>query len=195
MTTHRTGDYPAGADRRRDDHFGPLPLHQRAQHPAGGPGPGKLRVSHVAVWRWVHKFSRRADPKALWLPRLPQTLIVDDTSLQLASRRIWLFLATDPGRRGIVYAKLYVGRSQWVVEGFLQAIRRLYGGWPWGWVADRGPWYRTVSVVLTGTGDPKDSQLSGEPLANFAGCFPGGSMKERIWTWAGFYNSSKFHLS
>ncbi len=168
-----------------------------------------VKVSHVAVWRWVHKYSQRADPKALWLPRLPQTLIVDDTSLQLGSRRIWLFLATDPGQRAIVYAEPYVGRSQWDVEGFLQTIRRLYGGWPRRWVTDRGPWYRTVSVVLTamehvqmtrGIRNAVESlftQLK-RRLANFAGYFPEGSVqsvKEWIWTWAGFYNLLKLHLS
>jgi hypothetical protein len=83
-------------------------------------------------------------------PQLPQTLIVDDTVLQLGSRRIYLFLATDPERKMIVYAEPYAGRSQWDVEDFFQRIRRLYGRWPLRLVivTDRGPWYRTVSVVL-----------------------------------------------
>jgi transposase-like protein len=89
-----------------------------------------VKVSHVAVWNRIHKSSQRIDPKALWLPQLPQTLIVDDTTLQLGSRQIWLFLATDPRRRAIVYAEPYPTRSQGDVEEFLQAIRRLYGGWP-----------------------------------------------------------------
>jgi transposase-like protein len=107
-----------------------------------------VKVSHVAVWNWIHKYSRRIDPKVLWLPQLPQTLIVDETALQLGSRRIWLFLATDPERKMIVYAEPYAGRSQWDVEDFFQRIRRLYGRWPLRLVTDRGPWYRTVSVVL-----------------------------------------------
>jgi hypothetical protein len=52
-------------------------------------------------------------------PQLPQTLIVDDTVLQLGSRRIWLFLATDPERKMIVYAEPYAGRSQWDCGRFL----------------------------------------------------------------------------
>ena len=167
-----------------------------------------VRISHVAVWKWIHKYAQRVDPKALWLPQLPRTLIVDDTALQLGSRTIWLFLATDPGRRAIVYAEPYAGRSQWDVEEFLQTIRRLYGGWPRQWVTDRGPWYRTISVVLTamehvrmtrGIRNVVESlftQLK-RRLASFAGYFPEGSVrsvKEWVWTWAGFYNLSKLSL-
>jgi len=108
-----------------------------------------VKVSHGAVWNWVHKYSQRVDPKALWLPQLPQTLIVDDTALQLGRRTIWLFLATDPQCRAIVYAEPYAGRSQWDGEEFPQTIRRLYGGWPLCLVTDRGPWYQMISVVLT----------------------------------------------
>ncbi len=104
-----------------------------------------VKVSHVTVWRWAHKYSQRADPKALWLPRLPQTLIVDDTSLQLGSRRVRLFPAADPGRRVIVYAEPYPRRSQWDAEKFLGAIRRLYGRWPRRPMTDGGP---SASVVL-----------------------------------------------
>jgi transposase-like protein len=166
------------------------------------------KVSHVAVWTWVHKYSQRVDPKALWLRRLPRTLIVDDTALQLGSRRIWLFLATDPERRAIVYAEPYAGRSQWDVEEFLQAIHRLYGSWPHRLVTDRGPWYRTVSVVLTamehirmtrGIRNYVESLFTQlrRRLANFAGYFPEGSVarvREWIWTWAGFYNRTKLNL-
>ena len=35
------------------------------------------------------------------------------------------------------------------MERFLQKIHRLYRQWPRRLVTDRGPWYRTVSVVLT----------------------------------------------
>jgi len=42
-----------------------------------------VKVRHVAIWNWVHKYSQRVDPKALWLSHLPRTLIVDDTALQL----------------------------------------------------------------------------------------------------------------
>jgi transposase-like protein len=170
--------------------------------------PLGVRVSHVAVWNWVHKYSRRVNPKALWLPPLPPTLIVDDTALQLGSRRIWLFLATDPERRAIVYAEPYAGRSRWDVEEFLQTIRRLYGRWPRRWVTDRGPWYRTVSVVLTamehvqmtrGIRNRVESLFTQlrRRLAGFAGYFPEGSVervKEWIGTWAGFYNLSKLSL-
>jgi len=167
-----------------------------------------VEVSHVAVWKWVHKYSQRVDPKALWLPHFPRTLIVDETALQLGRRRIWLFLAADPLRRGIVYTEPFSGRSQWDVERFLQAIHRLYGKWPRRLVTDRGPWYRTVSVVLAeiehiriarGIRNLVESiftQLK-RRLANFAGYFPKGSVRrvrEWIWTWAGFYNLSKVHL-
>jgi len=83
-----------------------------------------VKVSHGAVWNWVHKCAQRVDPKALGLPQLPPTLIVDDTALQLGSRQIWLFLATDPGRRAIVFAEPYAGRSQWEVE---DSCRRFVG--------------------------------------------------------------------
>jgi hypothetical protein len=73
------------------------------------------------------------DTKALQLPQLPQTLIVDDTVLQLGSRRIWLFLATDPERKMIVYAEPYAGRSQWDVEDFFQRIAGSTGGGLCGW--------------------------------------------------------------
>jgi putative transposase len=167
-----------------------------------------VRISHVAVWNWIHKSSQRVDPKALWLPQLPPTLIVDDTALQLGSQRIWLFLATDPERRAIVYAEPYAGRSQWDVEEFLQTIRRLYGRWPRRWVTDRGPGSRTVSGVLAamehvqmtrGIRNLVESLFTQlrRRLAGFAGYFPEGSVervKEWIWTWAGFYNLSKLSL-
>jgi transposase-like protein len=168
----------------------------------------EVRISHVAVWNWIHKYSRRIDPKALWLPQLPPTLIVDDTALKLGSRTLWLFLATDPRRRAIVYAEPYAGGSQWEVEEFLQTIRQLYGKWPRRRVTDRGPWYRTASAVLTalehlpmtrGIRNVVESlftQLK-RRLASFAGYFPEGSVRsvrEWIWTWAGFYNLFKLRL-
>ena len=137
-----------------------------------------MKVSHVAIWNWVHKHSQRVDPKALWLPRLPRTLIVDDTVLQLGKRKVWLFL----------YAEPYTGRSQWDVERFLQTIRQLYGRWPRGLVTDRGPRYRTASVVLAamehvrmthGIRNLVESlftQLK-RRLASFAGYFPRGSIE------------------
>jgi len=95
------------------------------------------------------------------------------------------------------------------VERFLQKIRRLYGRWPRRLVTDRGPWYRTVSVVLAAMGHVRMTrgirnlveslftQLK-RRLASFAGYFPRGSIervREWIWTWAGFYNLSKRYLS
>jgi len=68
-----------------------------------------VRVSHVAVWKCVHKYSQGMDPKALWLPHLLWTLIVDETLLQLGERKIWLFMATDPLQRGIAYAEPLLG--------------------------------------------------------------------------------------
>jgi len=49
-----------------------------------------VKVSHVAVWEWVHRYSQGVDPKALWLPGLPWTPIVDDTALGLGKRKVWL---------------------------------------------------------------------------------------------------------
>ena len=95
------------------------------------------------------------------------------------------------------------------MERFLQKIRQLYGRWPRRLVTDRGPWYRTVSVVLAamehvrmtrGIRNLVESlftQLK-RRLASFAGYFPRGSIervREWIWTWAGFYNLSKRYLS
>ncbi len=64
-----------------------------------------VNVSHVAVGEWVHRYSQRVDPKALWLPSLPQTLIVDGTALRLGKQKVWLFLVDDPLRGRIIYAE------------------------------------------------------------------------------------------
>jgi transposase-like protein len=93
---------------------------------------------------------------------------------------------------------------------FLPEDRRLYGRWPLRLVivTDRGPWYRTVFMVLQalehirmtrGIRNYVESLFTQlrRRLANFAGYFPKGGVarvREWIWTWAGFYNLSKLGL-
>lgn len=107
-----------------------------------------VEVSNVSVWNWVHKYSQRVDPQELPPRDSPQVWIVDDTALQLGRDQIWLFLATEPGCKAIVYAEPYVERTQGNAECFFLRIRNLYGRWPHLLVRDLGPWYRAILVVL-----------------------------------------------
>ena len=83
----------------------------------------EVNVSHVAVGEWVHRYSQRVDPKALWLPGLPWTLTVDDTALGLAKRKVWLFLVADPLKGRIVYAEPYTS------EEYIGSMGAGLGGW------------------------------------------------------------------
>ena len=131
--------------------IGPFPLHRGDEHPSGslgseGVGGEGEPCCGVGMGTQIQS---GGGPEALWLPGLPQTLIVNDTALGLAKAEGMapLFWLLNLLRGGIVYAEFYTGRSQWDVERLLRKIHRLYGGWLRRLVTDWGFWYRRVSVV------------------------------------------------
>lgn len=98
-----------------------------------------IRVSHVAIWKWIQKFGGLLrDLFKRWKRRL---LVVDETEIRRREGRIFVFAALDPENREIVNFLVSEHREAIDVLGFLTRCLRCCEGKP-VIVTDGGPWYR-----------------------------------------------------
>ena len=72
---------------------------------------------------------------------LPPILVVDETPVQIGSRRCYLWVALDPMRRGIYHLALTDVRNVLVALSFFRSMKRRYGRYPSKVITDGGVWY------------------------------------------------------
>jgi putative transposase len=104
-----------------------------------------VRVSHVAVWKWVQKFGSNVK-ETLFSKNgsLPNIIVADETCIQVGNRYYYLYAAICPYSKRIIYFDLYPMRNHLATLTFFKKIIKLYGRKPDVVIVDGGPWYKDV---------------------------------------------------
>ena len=92
--------------------------------------------SHVAVWKWVQRFSHLND---LFTVGRVRCFFVDETWVKVGSQEAWLWLAYEPYGRFFLGFRLSRTRNILTAELFLQGLMDRYGRCPV--YTDGGDWY------------------------------------------------------
>jgi transposase-like protein len=110
-------------------------------------------ISYRGVHYWVQKFGWCVQPYG---GKLPETIVVDETKVQLGSEHWFLYAAINPKSKRIVYARIYTTRNHLTTKSFFKDLKRIYGKMPKMAVVDGGPWYTIMEklgvkrVVISG---------------------------------------------
>ena len=103
---------------------------------------GKEGRSHVAVWKWVQRFS----PRRLYCCRRVSAFLIDETMLQIGRDQAWLWIAVEPIHRQILGVYLSRHRNMIVAESFLRSLIKIYGKHIV--YSDGGVWYPEACISL-----------------------------------------------
>jgi len=104
--------------------------------------PLKTIVSHVAIWKWVHKLGNKLKDRIFGLEEMPAILVVDETKVKIGDREGYVWVAINPYNGKIVYMMLSFSRSSLVALLFFQRMIRVHGGRkPKIVITDDGNWY------------------------------------------------------
>ena len=98
--------------------------------------------SHVAVWKWVQRFS----PKRLYHCKRVSAFLIDETMLQIGPEVAWLWVAVEPIHKQILGVYISRHRNMIVVESFLRTLIKIYGKHIV--YSDGGTWYPEACVSL-----------------------------------------------
>jgi putative transposase len=109
----------------------------KAIHPFGKEG-----MSHVAVWKWVQRFS----PKRLYHCKRVSAFLIDETMLQIGPEEAWLWVAVEPIHKQIHGVYISRHRNMIVAESFLRSLINIYGKHIV--YSDGGTWYPEACVSL-----------------------------------------------
>ncbi|AIC14486.1 DDE-type integrase/transposase/recombinase [Nitrososphaera viennensis] len=96
------------------------------------------RRSHVAVWKWVQKYSSLAD-RFRTDRRLVRAIFVDETLLQIDGHDYWLWIAYEPTIGTCLMMHLSRERTIFVCYQFFKQLQRRYGRRPI--FTDGAQWY------------------------------------------------------
>jgi transposase-like protein len=87
---------------------------------------------------------------------LPDTIVVDETKVQLGNEYWFLYAAINPESKKIIYARIYPTRNYLTTKSFFKDLKKMYGQLPQMAVVDGGPWYTSLEklgikrVVISG---------------------------------------------
>jgi putative transposase len=85
-----------------------------------------IRRSHVAIWKWVQKYSDRIG--RFVTPRhLVRDIFVDETLLKIDGQDYWLWLAYEPNLNTCLMMHLSRERTIFVCYQFFRQLRNRYG--------------------------------------------------------------------
>jgi transposase-like protein len=101
-------------------------------------------ISYRGVHYWVQKFGWCIQP---YDGKLPDTIVVDETKVQLGKEYWFLYAAINPESKRIVYARIYTTRNHLTTKSFFKDLKRIYGEMPKRAVVDGGPWYTVVEKI------------------------------------------------
>ena len=71
-----------------------------------------LKRSHVAIWKWVQKYSDCADRFLRTDKRLVRVIFVDETLLQIDGKDHWLWVAYEPYLSSCLMICTYLRKGQ-----------------------------------------------------------------------------------
>jgi putative transposase len=86
-----------------------------------------IRRSHVAIWKWVQKYSGCADRLISADRRLVKEIFVDETLLRIDGRDCWLWIAYEPNLNRCLMMHLSRERTIFVCYQFFRQLRNRYG--------------------------------------------------------------------
>ena len=98
-----------------------------------------LKRSHVAIWKWVQKYSDCADRFLRTDKRLVRVIFVDETLLQIDGKDHWLWVAYEPYLSSCLMMHLSKERTIFVCYQFFKQLRYRYGRRPI--FTDGAQWY------------------------------------------------------
>ncbi|MFQ5795875.1 MAG: DDE-type integrase/transposase/recombinase [Candidatus Bipolaricaulia bacterium] len=101
--------------------------------------------AHTTMWYWLQTAASKLTP---WHGSLPETIVVDETRVQVGSRACWIYTAIDPYSQRIIYVKPYWYRSGGNTRQFFQELAQIYGQWPKEVITDGGLWYAVELAEL-----------------------------------------------
>ena len=84
-----------------------------------------VEKSHVAIWKWIHKFKPR---KVLSNKRKKiDKFAIDETLFKVGSQYTWLWVAIEPKNRQILHIDISFDRTMLVAERFIASLVNTYG--------------------------------------------------------------------
>src|SRR5215211_2610743 len=86
-----------------------------------------IKRSHVAIWKWVQKYSDCADRFLRTDKRLVRVIFVDETLLQIDGKDHWLWIAYEPYLSSCLMMHLSKERTIFVCYQFFKQLRCRYG--------------------------------------------------------------------
>lgn len=103
-----------------------------------------IKRSHVAIWKWVQKYSDCADRFLRTDKRLVRVIFVDETLLQIDGKDHWLWIAYEPYLSSCLMMHLSRERTIFVCYQFFKQLRCRYGRRPI--FTDGAQWYNNASA-------------------------------------------------
>lgn len=110
-----------------------------------------VKRTHVAIWKWVQKYSRYAD-RFRTDRRLVNKIFVDETLLQIDGQDHWLWIAYEPKLNSCLMMHLSRERTILVCYQFFKQLRKKFGRKPIytdgaRWYSDACKWLRLKHIV------------------------------------------------
>jgi putative transposase len=104
-----------------------------------------IRRSHVAIWKWVQKYSDFADRFVVEKCKVKR-IFVDETLLRVDGQDYWLWIAYEPTLNRCLMMNLSRERTIFVCYQFFRRLRNRYGRKPV--FTDGARWYNDVCKWL-----------------------------------------------
>jgi putative transposase len=103
------------------------------------------RRSHVAIWKWVQKYSDCADKFVVEKCKVKK-VFVDETLLRIDGHDFWLWIAYEPNLNRCLMMNLSRERTIFVCYRFFRELRNRYGRRPI--FTDGARWYNDACKWL-----------------------------------------------
>jgi transposase-like protein len=72
-----------------------------------------IRRSHVVIWKWVQKYSDRAD-RFITHRSMIKEIFIDETLLKIDGQDYWLWIAYEPNLKSCVMMHIYQEKGQFL---------------------------------------------------------------------------------
>jgi putative transposase len=101
-----------------------------------------IKRSHVAIWKWVQRYSERAADRFRIDRRQVRQIFVDETLLKVDGHEYWLWIAYEPNQNVCLMMHLSRERTIFICYQFFKQLRDRYGRKPV--FTDGALWYNTA---------------------------------------------------
>ncbi len=158
-----------------------------------------LSRSHVALWKWIQRFSRVADRFQIDRRSLRvRRIFVDETLISIGGREYWLWIAYEPSLDRCLMMHLSVERTILVCYMFLKRLRARYGRKPIltdaaGWYGDACRWLRLPHSVYP-LAEKNLIERFIQEVKDRTECFDDsfpcrkqGCKREHVWNWLNLF--------